>query len=87
MSASTADQDAVEGDLIACKDGRICHVGAERDAPPSLDALIAEGATTIEIKSEYGLTLAAEMTVLQRAGELVYRLGLNTQHARIWRGQ
>jgi imidazolonepropionase len=39
-------------------------------ALPRLDALIAEGATTIEIKSGYGLTLADEAKMLRAARRL-----------------
>ena len=39
-------------------------------ALPRLDALIAEGVTTVEIKSGYGLTLEAEMRQLEAAREL-----------------
>lgn len=39
-------------------------------ALPRLDALIAEGATTIEIKSGYGLTLEDEMKMLRAARRL-----------------
>ena len=39
-------------------------------ALPRLDALIAEGATTIEIKSGYGLTLADEIKMLRAARRL-----------------
>ncbi len=37
---------------------------------PRLDALIAEGATTIEIKSGYGLDLANEQKSLRAARKL-----------------
>jgi imidazolonepropionase len=39
-------------------------------ALPRVDALLAEGVTTIEIKSGYGLELAAEIRMLQAAREL-----------------
>jgi imidazolonepropionase len=39
-------------------------------ALPRLDALIAEGATTVEVKSGYGLTTEAETRQLQAAREL-----------------
>ncbi|MGH6878016.1 MAG: imidazolonepropionase [Rhizomicrobium sp.] len=39
-------------------------------ALPRLDALLAEGATTVEIKSGYGLTLADEMKQLRAAKRL-----------------
>lgn len=39
-------------------------------ALPRLDALIAEGATTIEVKSGYGLTLADELKMLRAARRL-----------------
>ena len=41
-----------------------------REALPRLDALIAEGLTTIEIKSGYGLSLAAERKSLRAARRL-----------------
>jgi len=40
------------------------------EALPRLDALIAEGVTTVEVKSGYGLTLEAETRQLQAAREL-----------------
>jgi len=39
-------------------------------ALPRLDALIAEGVTTVEIKSGYGLTIADEMKMLRAARKL-----------------
>lgn len=39
-------------------------------ALPRLDALLAEGVTTVEIKSGYGLTLADECKMLRAAGQL-----------------
>jgi imidazolonepropionase len=39
-------------------------------ALPRLDALIAEGATTVEVKSGYGLTLADELKMLRAARAL-----------------
>jgi len=39
-------------------------------ALPRLDALIGEGATTVEIKSGYGLDLANELKILRAAGAL-----------------
>jgi imidazolonepropionase len=41
-----------------------------RSALPRLDALIAEGATTVEVKSGYGLTLADERKMLRAARRL-----------------
>lgn len=41
-----------------------------RAALPRLDALLAEGVTTVEIKSGYGLEPAAEYRQLEAAGEL-----------------
>jgi imidazolonepropionase len=41
-----------------------------RSALPRLDALIAEGATTVEVKSGYGLTLAHEIKMLRAARQL-----------------
>lgn len=42
-------------------------------ATPRLKALIAEGITTIEIKSGYGLDLSTELTMLRAARELATR--------------
>ena len=42
-------------------------------ALPRLDALIAEGLTTIEVKSGYGLAIDAELRQLQAARELAMR--------------
>ena len=39
-------------------------------ALPRLDALIAEGATTVEVKSGYGLTVADELKMLRAARRL-----------------
>ena len=44
--------------------------GLLETALPRIDALLAEGVTTLEIKSGYGLTLAAELTLLQAARAL-----------------
>ena len=41
-----------------------------RQALPRLDALLAEGVTTVEVKSGYGLTLDDEMKMLRAAGRL-----------------
>ncbi|NNM75222.1 imidazolonepropionase [Enterovirga aerilata] len=41
-----------------------------RTALPRLDALIAEGVTTLEVKSGYGLERASELRMLQAAGRL-----------------
>lgn len=41
-----------------------------RESLPRLDALLAEGATTIEIKSGYGLTIADELKMLRAARTL-----------------
>ena len=40
---------------------------------PRLDALLAEGVTTIEVKSGYGLTIDDEMKMLKAAGRLAER--------------
>jgi len=40
------------------------------EALPRLDALLAEGVTTIEVKSGYGLTIDDEMKMLKAAGRL-----------------
>jgi imidazolonepropionase len=44
--------------------------GLVREALPRLDALLAEGTSTIEIKSGYGLDIAAELTMLRAARKL-----------------
>jgi imidazolonepropionase len=41
-----------------------------QDALPRLDALIAEGATVVEVKSGYGLDLATELNMLRAARRL-----------------
>lgn len=41
-----------------------------RESLPRLDALLAEGATTVEIKSGYGLTIADELKMLRAARAL-----------------
>lgn len=56
-STMTATRAASEADLVAT-------------ALPRLDALIAEGVTTIEVKSGYGLTLADELKMLRAARAL-----------------
>lgn len=56
-STVAATRAASEDDLIAT-------------ALPRLDALLAEGVTTVEIKSGYGLTLADERKMLRVAGRL-----------------
>ena len=43
------------------------------EALPRLDALLAEGVTTIEVKSGYGLTSDDEMKMLKAAGRLAER--------------
>ena len=57
LSTMRATRDASEEDLI-------------RSALPRLDALIAEGVTTVEVKSGYGLTLDAERRMLHAARRL-----------------
>ncbi|MEA1672062.1 imidazolonepropionase [Nitrospirillum sp. BR 11163] len=44
--------------------------GLTASALPRLDALIAEGTTTVEVKSGYGLDLAAELRMLRAARRL-----------------
>ncbi len=60
VSTVTATRAASEDELVAA-------------ALPRLDALLAEGVTTIEIKSGYGLELAAERRQLQAARRLAER--------------
>jgi imidazolonepropionase len=57
VSTMTATRAASEAELVAA-------------ALPRLDALIAEGATTVEIKSGYGLSLEHELKQLRAAREL-----------------
>lgn len=57
VATMRATRAASEGELVA-------------SALPRLDALIAEGATTVEIKSGYGLTLAEESKMLCAARRL-----------------
>jgi imidazolonepropionase len=57
ISTVTATRAASEDELV-------------RQALPRLDALIAEGVTTVEIKSGYGLALAEEEKQLRAAGAL-----------------
>ena len=57
LSTMRATREASEAELIAA-------------ALPRLDALIAEGATTIEVKSGYGLTTADELKMLRAARAL-----------------
>ncbi len=57
ISTMKATRAASEADLIAT-------------ALPRLDALIAEGVTTVEVKSGYGLTSDAEMKMLRAARQL-----------------
>ncbi|AHE54749.1 imidazolonepropionase [Sphingomonas sanxanigenens] len=56
-STMAATRGAAEDDLVAT-------------ALPRLDALIAEGATTVEVKSGYGLSLDSELTMLRAARRL-----------------
>jgi len=44
--------------------------GLVRESLPRLDALLAEGVTTVEIKSGYGLTVADELKMLSAARKL-----------------
>ncbi|WP_395332537.1 imidazolonepropionase [Novosphingobium sp. BL-8H] len=57
VSTMTATRAASEDDLVA-------------SALPRLDALLAEGATTVEVKSGYGLDLASELRMLRAARRL-----------------
>lgn len=57
VSTMTATRAASEGELVA-------------GALPRLDALLAEGVTTIEVKSGYGLSLDAELKSLRAARAL-----------------
>jgi len=57
VSTMTATRAASEDDLVA-------------QALPRLDALIAEGATTVEVKSGYGLSLEHELKSLRAARRL-----------------
>jgi imidazolonepropionase len=57
LSTVTAAREATEDDLIA-------------QSLPRLDAMIAQGTTTVEIKSGYGLTIADELKMLRAARRL-----------------
>ena len=57
LSTVTATRAATEDDLVA-------------SALPRLDALLAEGAATVEVKSGYGLTVADELKMLRAARRL-----------------
>ena len=57
LSTVTATRAASEDDLVA-------------SALPRLDALLAEGAATVEVKSGYGLTVADELKMLRAARRL-----------------
>ncbi len=57
VSTVSATRAATEAELLA-------------SALPRLDALISEGATTVEVKSGYGLTLGDEMKMLRAARAL-----------------
>jgi imidazolonepropionase len=66
-------------DIARAGGGIVASVKAVRDATlqqliaealPRLDALIAEGVTTVEIKSGYGLTIDAELKMLRAARAL-----------------
>lgn len=57
LSTVTATRAATEDDLIA-------------QSLPRLDAMIAQGTTTVEIKSGYGLTVADELKMLRAARRL-----------------
>jgi len=57
LSTMRATRAASEGELIA-------------SALPRLDALLAEGVTTVEVKSGYGLSLADELKMLRAARAL-----------------
>lgn len=57
LSTVTATRAATEDELVAT-------------ALPRLDALLAEGAATVEVKSGYGLTIADELKMLRAARRL-----------------
>jgi len=57
LSTVTATRAATEDELVA-------------SALPRLDALLAEGAATVEVKSGYGLTIADELKMLRAARRL-----------------
>ncbi|MDQ3738242.1 MAG: imidazolonepropionase [Actinomycetota bacterium] len=57
LSTVSATRAASEDELVAA-------------ATPRLDALLADGVTTVEIKSGYGLASDAELTMLRAAGRL-----------------
>ncbi len=66
VSTMKATRAASEGDLVAA-------------ALPRLDALIAEGVTTIEIKSGYGLSLEDELKMLRAARQLGITRGVTVK--------
>ncbi len=66
VSTMQATRDASEDDLVA-------------SALARLDTLIAEGATTVEIKSGYGLSLADEAKMLRAARRLAEARAINIQ--------
>ncbi|WP_137863783.1 MULTISPECIES: imidazolonepropionase [unclassified Sphingomonas] len=63
VSTMRATRAASEADLVA-------------SALPRLDALIAEGAGTVEVKSGYGLSLADELKMLRAAKALAHERGI-----------
>ncbi len=66
VSTVTATREASEAELVA-------------QSLPRLDALIAEGLTTIEIKSGYGLSLEHEMKMLRAARALGKQRKINVR--------
>ena len=66
VSTMEATRAASEAELVAA-------------ALPRLDALIAEGVTTIEIKSGYGLSLADELKMLRAARQLGVARGVTVK--------
>jgi imidazolonepropionase len=73
LAGATYEQIARDGGgiLSTVRATRAAHVDElVESALPRLDALIAEGVTTIEIKSGYGLDTAAEVRQLEAAREL-----------------
>ena len=57
LSTVNATRAATEEELVEC-------------ARPRLEALLAEGVTTVEVKSGYGLNLETELKMLRAAGKL-----------------
>jgi imidazolonepropionase len=70
LAGATYEEIARAGGGIVSSVARVREAdeaGLARESLPRLDALIAEGVTTVEIKSGYGLTVADELKMLRAA--------------------